>query len=153
MIPVYKHFRDKDIKGLDIDYVFTKFDSKFFFTKAIKILYLVFKKGLTKDFDYIHAHTLFSDGFAAYVLSYLLKKKLVVSVRDTDVRLFLPASKLFVWIGSKILKRAKAVFFISPSLKYAIKKRYPLIVDNNYYLLPNGLDKYWCENKKMSCRI
>ncbi|QNL51603.1 glycosyltransferase family 4 protein [Olivibacter sp. SDN3] len=146
LIPVYKHFKGAETHGIAIDYVFDQLDSKIFFTKAIKIIYLAFKKKLLKDYEYIHAHTLFSDGFGAYLLSILLKKKLVISVRDTDVRLFLPKSKLFVWIGRKILKRAGAVFCISPSIKNTLTTFYPNISGNKLFMLPNGLDGYWLDH-------
>lgn len=146
LIPVYKFFKDKHIDGLDIDYVFTSLDKKLFFTKIPKVIYLFFKRKL-KGFDYIHAHTVISDGIPSAIISCFTGKPLVVSVRNTDISLFINGSLIFKYIAKNILKKAEVVFFISPSLKTKIQEIYPNIDSSKYYLLPNGLDNFWIENR------
>lgn len=141
-IPVHKHFEEKKIKEVDIDYVFTKFDRKVFFTKVFKVVRLFYKKKFN-SFDYLHAHTLMSDGIPTFIISLLKRKKFVVSIRNTDTSIFIERSVLFRVIGKIILKRASLVFFISPSLKRKIQSIYPEITDSKFHLLPNGLDPFW----------
>jgi len=142
LIPVYKHFRTFENNDVDIDYVFDKIDKKLFFTKIPKVLYVFFRKRFS-NFDGFHAHTLFSDGLPTYILHLLLKKPFVVSVRNTDISLFIEGSAIFRFLGKKILNKAAAVFFISPSLEKKIKGRFPKIDVDKFYLLPNGLDNFW----------
>ena len=146
LIPVYNSFKEKHIPNLDIDYVFTSIDKKLFFTKYIKIFNLIKKKGLKNGYDYIHAHTLISDGIAALLLSKLTKKKYVVTVRSTDVGYYMKKSALFRLLGKKVLLNATTVFFVAPSYRELIKKAYPEVDSTKFCLLPNGLDNFWIEN-------
>src|SRR5690606_32791823 len=146
LIPVYKFFKEKHIDGVDIDYVFTSLDKKVFFTKIPKVVFLFFKKKFN-NFDYIHAHTVISDGIPAAIISFFTNKPLVVSVRDTDISLFIKGSIIFKIIANIILRKAKLVFFISPSLKKKITELYPGIESSKCFLLPNGLDEFWIKNR------
>ncbi|RAV30988.1 glycosyltransferase family 4 protein [Sinomicrobium soli] len=147
LIPVYKHFKQEDIPEVDIDYVFGKVDKAIFVTKILKVVRLFYRKKY-RDFDYLHGHTLISDGIPTFILSLLLKKEFVVSVRITDISLFIRRSVVFKYVGRKILSKAKAVFFISPSLKSKIEELYPDLDSSKYHLMPNGLAPYWLEEKK-----
>lgn len=145
LLPVYKHFKNKHIEGVDIDYVFDSLDKKIFFTKIPKVLYLFFKKKY-KEFDLIHAHTLISDGIPTYLIHLIVGKPYVVSVRMTDVHLFIDGSFVFRLIANRILRKSSAIFFISPSLKRKIRSRYPDIDPKKFSILPNGLDSFWQNN-------
>ncbi|PSR53991.1 hypothetical protein AHMF7605_10905 [Adhaeribacter arboris] len=145
-IPVYESYRDNNISNLDIDYIFNDIDKKLFFTKYFKIFKVINKKNLTKGYDYIHAHTLISDGIAAYLLSKFTKKKFVVTVRSTDVNFFIKKSAIFRYIARKILSKVSMVFFVSPSHKAIIKNLYPKVDTNLFFSLPNGLDNFWLNN-------
>ncbi|QMU27345.1 glycosyltransferase [Adhaeribacter radiodurans] len=145
-IPVYESYRENDIPGLDIDYIFTNVDKKLFFTKYFKIFKVINKKKLTNGYDYIHAHTLISDGIAAYLLSKFTNRKFVVTVRSTDVDFFIKKSSFFRFIARKILSQVSMVFFVSQSHKNIIKTLYPKIDTNAFFSLPNGLDNFWLKN-------
>lgn len=148
LIPVYKRFKaEKHIDGLDIDYIFTKTDKIFFFTKALKVLRLAQRKNLTQGYVYIHAHTLISDGIPAYLLSRMAKKKLVVSVRSADVDFYIKKSGLFRRIAQKILAEASMVFFVSPSYQNKISQVFPQISAKKFFPLPNGIDDFWLKNQ------
>ncbi|MBF9252540.1 glycosyltransferase [Pontibacter sp. 172403-2] len=146
LIPVYKHFKENHIEGMDIDYVFSGIDKKVFFTKVFRVLYLIYKKKLNRDADYIHGHTLISDGIPAYLLSRIIKKEFVVSVRSTDVDYFIARSSVFRSIAKKILTNASMVFLVSPSHEQRIKNLYPELVNKKFFLLPNGIDNFWIKN-------
>lgn len=146
LIPVYKFFRSKHIAGVDIDYVFSSLDKKLFFTKVPKVLFLFFRKQYS-GFDYIHSHTLISDGIPGYIISLLTRKPLQTSVRSTDISLFIDGSFIFRALAKLIIKKSETVFFISPSLQKKFVARYPNLDTSKYCLLPNGLDDFWMENR------
>ncbi|RDC66032.1 glycosyltransferase [Adhaeribacter pallidiroseus] len=148
LIPVYKSFKaEKHIEGLEVDYIFTKTDKIFFFTKALKVIRLAYKKKLTQGYTYIHAHTLISDGIPAYLLSRITKKKLVITVRSADVDVYIKKSRIFRSIANKILTTADMVFFVSPAYKEKIINLFPQIDKKKYFPLPNGIDDFWLNNK------
>lgn len=146
LIPVYNHFYSDDNPEIDIDYIFNSFDKKVFFTKIPKVLSL-FNRKKYRDFNCIHAHTLISDGIPGWIISSLKGKDLMISVRNTDISIFIEKNWFFRYIGKRILKRAKAVFFISPSLRRRIEEVYPDLDTSKFHLLPNGLDAFWFQNK------
>lgn len=146
LIPVYKSFKENHIGGMSIDYVFSGIDKKLFFTKIFKVLHLFYKKNLNHDVEYIHAHTLISDGIPAYIISLITKKRYVVTVRGTDVNYYIARSSLFRSIANVILSNASIVFFVSPSYRERIKSIYPELDSSNFLLLPNGIDAFWGEN-------
>jgi glycosyltransferase involved in cell wall biosynthesis len=146
LIPVYKHFREKHVEGINIDYVYSGIDKVFFFTKVFKVSYLFLKKGLYKNLDYIHAHTLISDGIPAFILSRILNKKIVITVRGTDVHFFIRKSRLFKSIAKAILQKAEIVFFVSPSYRDRVIALYPDLDTEKLLLLPNGVDDFWSKN-------
>lgn len=148
LIPVYKSFKaEKHIEGLDVDYVFDKTDKIFFFTKALKVIRLAYKKKLTQGYTYIHAHTLISDGIPAYLLSRITKKKLVITVRSADVDVYIKKSGIFRSIAKKILTAADMIFFVSPAYKEKIANLFPQIDKKKYFSLPNGIDDFWLNNQ------
>ncbi len=150
LIPVYDYFKNKHINGIDIDYVYTKLDKSLFFTKVIKVFLLFYRKHHNKEFACIHAHTLISDGIPAYLLSLITQKTLFVTVRGTDVIYFIKKSNMFRYIAEIILKKAKIVFFISPTYRKRILTLYPSLDANKLLLLPNGVDDFWYSNMCMN---
>lgn len=145
LAPVHDHFiKDLVPDDVEVDFLFTDFDRKWFFPKVWKVVKLFYRREHeVAPFRYIHAHTLMSDGIPAFIISKLTGKPLVVSIRNTDITLFVSRSRIFKFIGKHILKSAEAVFFISPSLRRKILAHYPSLDGKNYYSLPNGLDDFW----------
>lgn len=154
IIPVHDHFsRDLVPDDVNVDFLFTAFDRKWFFPKVWKVVRLFLKRRhALAPFGYIHAHTLMSDGIPAYIISKLSGKPLVVSIRNTDITLFISRSRIFKFIGKHILNSSKAVFFISPSLKKKICSHYPSLDAQKYYSLPNGLADFWLQGTSGSLR-
>lgn len=104
-----------------------------------------------KGVDMVHATTLFTDGGQAYKIYKKYHIPYMVAVRATDISGFL--EKLpNTWIaGRKILRNAKAIFFISKALmdKFVnhkvIRPILPEIKDK-MMLMPNGIDDYFIDN-------
>ena len=103
----------------------------------------------TDEYDILHAHTLYSDGYVAYKSN----KPYVITVRNTDVNYFIKYYKHLKKIGMKILINAKAIIFLSEVYKITtINKLFKKEEDRKTileksYVLPNGINDFWIENQ------
>ena len=105
-----------------------------------------------KDYQIVHAHSLFSDGGVAYLLHKKYAIPYIVAVRVTDIVIFIKYFPHLRAIGRKILKNAEKIVFISPSLKkdvvrYLYKNRYVKYIEEYGEVIPNGIDNFWLNNK------
>lgn len=98
--------------------------------------------------DFIHAHTLFSDGGLAYKAHKEFGIKYAVTIRNTDINYFMRLMKHTFPYGRKILVNAEKIYFISVGLKKLFEKSslcesiYEDIKDK-FVVQPNGIDDYW----------
>lgn len=97
---------------------------------------------------YTHAHTLYSDGVLALKLKEEYGIPYSVTVRNTDINLFMKYL-VHTWaIGRKILSEADHIIFISPAHKNRLLNRYSQYSDK-VVNIPNGISNYWLNN--ISC--
>lgn len=104
--------------------------------------------------DVVHAHTLYSDGYLAYLINRVYCIPYVITVRTTDVSLFekyLPHWRL---LTRRVIRNARCLIFLSNGHRAQIEKTYtgdlPKIV-----FMPNGIDVYWIRHavlKKNQCQ-
>lgn len=94
---------------------FDQLDRALFFRKQKKILRWLEGNLDIRSFDCIHAHTVFSGGYAAYQLHQKYGIPYIVAVRNTDVNLFFKYMVHLRKTGVEILKNAEKVIFLSPS--------------------------------------
>jgi glycosyltransferase involved in cell wall biosynthesis len=102
-----------------------------------------------KKFHITHAHTLFSDGILSYKIFKKEGKKYIVTIRNTDINIFLKYFPFLKGLGRNILKNAEHIVFISPSYVAKLTKHYPDLSDiitKKQIILPNGINEYWLEN-------
>lgn len=100
---------------------------------------------------FIHAHTWYSDGGVAFILSQKYKIPYIVAIRNTDLNLFF---KYFIHernFGKKILKNAQNIITISEVYKKRVLESDKLASLKNDLLdklivIPNGVDPFWIEN-------
>ncbi len=128
---------------------FRKHDRYFYFHKQQKIEEALTEAYKVAEYDGIHAHTLFNGGWAARKIRKKTGVPYVVSVRNTDLNVFL-SIPAFKKIAVKIVNDAAAVQFLSVAYKDAfIKKCYahnPELVRKKSFVIPNGLEKFWLDN-------
>ena len=128
---------------------YSEMDRFFFFSKQAKIARCMENNYDIRQFDIIHSHTLFNGGYATYSLHKKYGIDYCVSVRGTDVNVFLqlPGFKI---IGKKILNNAKAIFVLSAGVKERIFKLYSpeerQAVLKKMVLAYNGLEEFWLKN-------
>src|SRR5690554_1127019 len=112
------------------------------------------KQGNNIDFSeikMIHAHTWYSDGGVAYLLSKKYNIPYIVTIRNSDLNVFqkyLIHERLF---GRKILENAKNVILIAASYKKRVIELLSLYKIKNSLLsklqiITNGVDAYWINN-------
>lgn len=124
-------------------------DRYFYFRKQQKIEKALTEAYQVAEYDGVHAHTLFNGGWAARQIRKKTGKPYVVSVRNTDLNVFL-SIPLFRTIAKKIVNDAAALQFLSAPYEEAfIKKCYaknPELVRKKSYVISNGLEAFWLEN-------
>lgn len=153
-VPVY------DAKGVSVDTpgarvilseCFRKRDRYVFDYKQHKIITDLKSKIDVKEFDCIHAYTLFTDGNTARELSREHKIPYVVAVRSTDVHAFFRKAVYLRRRGVAILRDAAKVFFLSESYRKLVLEKYvPAKYRQEIYdkscIMPNGIDDFWLEH-------
>lgn len=76
----------------------------------------------------------------------------IVAVRNTDINTFFKHMVHLRYLGIRILKNADKIIFLSEPYKdYLISKYVPDNLKKDVYdkslVIPNGIDKFWLENK------
>ena len=130
---------------------FKKWDRVWFDYKQKKIFSAINKRVEAKDFDCIHAYTLYTDGNSARKLSKKCGKPYVVAVRDTDVNFFFKLMPHLRSRGVKIMLDAARVFFLSTTYRdFVIEKYVPEDkreeILKKSLIMPNGIDDFWFNN-------
>lgn len=128
-----------------------KYDRYIFHLKHLKILKDVKKQYNINDFDLIHAHSLFSNGYIAKKLSKEYKLPYVVTVRSSDVDPFFKKALHLRRLGISILENASAVTFLSKTYQDLVISKYvPKSLQKSILakstVIPNGIDSFWLEN-------
>lgn len=126
-------------------------DRVFYPYKILKIYRDIQKKVDFSKVDLIHAHTWYSDGGVAYLLSKKYNIPFVCAIRSTDLNVFHKKLSYLRPFGLKIIKAAKSLFLISESykdklLKEPSLKKVKATLNSKVHVVPNGIDQYWLEN-------
>ncbi|MCK9218185.1 MAG: glycosyltransferase family 4 protein [Firmicutes bacterium] len=129
-----------------------KYDRYIFHLKHLKILSDIQTKFDIRKYSILHAHSLFSNGYIAYKLKQKYNTPYIVAVRNTDVNLFFKKIFYLRKTGINILRNAEKIMFLSePYKKETIDKlipyKYKKEIADKSIVIPNGIDKYWLENK------
>lgn len=106
--------------------------------------------------DFVHAHTLFSDGILALKLKKQFGIPYIVTVRNTDLNLYMRYMP-HTWIaGRQILQEADQVIFISKAHMRRAPKWVAApkdVLERKAVNIPNGIDDYWLERIDSSRHI
>ncbi|PSL40697.1 glycosyltransferase involved in cell wall biosynthesis [Planomicrobium soli] len=102
---------------------------------------------LDQDIDYIHAHTIFSDGGTAYKIKRKYNIDYAVAVRDTDINVFYKYAIHLRPFMNKILLNANKIVFISYAYKNLLFSLLPKNIlseiEKKCVVIPNGIDNFW----------
>lgn len=126
-------------------------DRVFYKNKIHKIFKDIEAKVNLKKVNVIHAHTWYSDGGVAFLLSKKYGIPYIVTIRNSDLNVFykyLIHQRLF---GRNILKFSKSVVLISASYKSRVlslnwSDNFREMVKPKIQIIPNGVDQFWIKN-------
>ena len=124
-----------------------------YFYKLFLIYNLIYKySSKFKKNDLVHAHTLYSDGVAAYIYAKKNQLDLIVTIRTTDVGFGFKYYIHYKWLARKALAYAKKVVFVAPAHKTKFQRYFGHAFDSKLVVIPNGVDKYYLNNTVLSRR-
>lgn len=106
--------------------------------------------------DFVHAHTLFSDGILALKLKKQFGIPYVVTVRNTDLNLYMRYMPHTWMAGRQILQEADKIIFISKAHMRRAPKWVAApkdVLERKAVNIPNGIDDYWLEHLGSSRHI
>lgn len=135
---------------------FNKIDRLFYHYKYNKIYNQLISNINVSEYEILHAHSLFANGYIAYKVFKNYKIPYIVAVRNTDANVFF---KYFIHLrklGIEILENASKIIFISNSYKEKLLNKYipkskREYIENKCIVIPNGIDNYFFkteQNKK-----
>lgn len=132
---------------------FNKLDRFSFYHKQSRIYKALCGSISVKDFDIIHAYTLFTDGNVAYRLNRQYGIPYVVAVRNTDVNTFFKYRPYLKGRALKIFKNASAIFFLSEKYRDRVYRKYVPAdmlaeLENKTHIIPNGIDSVWLHSSR-----
>lgn len=131
---------------------------RIFFKQKIRKLYRDLNGfGVATDCDLVHATTLFSDGALAYELFRKYGKPYIVSVRNTDINMFLKYKPHLIFLARKILDNASRLVFISQSnfdnfFHHPLITMFALHYWKKALVINNGIDDLWLQNRHAARR-
>jgi glycosyltransferase involved in cell wall biosynthesis len=131
---------------------FSKWQRRFWPIKMM-MLWHAFEKDRRKNVSRInHAHTLIVNGLIAWLAKRRYGTPYVVTIRNTDVNIFLRRHIVFRFLARKIINSAEILVTISPSywttqLPALFNPRCLREWEGKHFLIPNGIDEFWFQNR------
>ncbi|MGX7091493.1 glycosyltransferase family 4 protein [Hutsoniella sourekii] len=110
------------------------------------------KRRYNANYDIIHGHSLFSNGWLAYQMAKELQIPFIVSVRNADIRTFFQKMPWMRKLGLEILQEAHEIIFISKNaynevFDHYIPKHLKSKLQAKCHIIPNGIDDFWHKNR------
>ncbi len=129
-----------------------RYDRLFFHLKHHKIYRDLLARYVPNEFNLVHAHSLFSNGYIAWRLKKDFGTPYLVAVRNTDLNVFFKYMVHLRGLGLEIMKEAGQVIFLSaPYRDRVIEKIVPAglraEILSKSEVIPNGIDDFWLRNK------
>lgn len=161
---IFHPLRDKNKNNLS-KFKFQLEGSKIFYSDVLKTRHRLFLREKTRfllnnleqninleNVQIIHATTLFSDGAIAFKLYKKHRIPYIVTVRNTDIGVFLKFRPDLYLLGLNILTHASKIIFITDSLQTKFYqnffiKYFKAKLINKSQVIYNGIDQFWINNK------
>lgn len=158
-VPIAQQFPEERL-AVSGDYsrcvrVFNQYDRLFFHLKHYKILHDLLEQYSFSDYELVHAHSLFSNGWLAYQLKKRFGLPYLVAVRNTDINTFFARMPWLRPMGLKILQEAAQIIFISRNAYQIIFEKYvPQKFRQEWQaksqVIPNGIDDFWHQHQNQA---
>ena len=150
VIPVHKSFVSPYTYDNDVSLIraYGRFERFIYPVRFAKILKRISQEIDVKEYDLIHAHSLFTNGYIAKLLSKKYNIPYVVTVRNVDINGFFKYGYTIRWVGRNILRRAERVFFLSKAFMRTLETRYYKRIERDKcVVVPNGINNFWQNNR------
>ena len=136
---------------LDTFKCFNEIDRYFFLVKETKVLKTLYKKYKLNEFDYVHAHTIFTNGYLAYKLKKEINLSYCVAAVNTDINVFFRLRPNLKSIGLNILRYADKIIFHSLAYRdYMVNKYIPNSLQDmilaKSVIIPLGIEDVFQKN-------
>ena len=133
---------------------FSNLDRVLFFPKQRRILQDIENRSLHQGPSMVHAHTLFSGGYAASQLRRRYGLPYIVTVRNTDVNVFFKQTPYLRKTGLHIMETAERIVFLSPAYLDQVFSRYiptarQETLRSKCLVIPNGIAPLFYETPPM----
>ncbi len=130
-----------------------KYDRIIFHLKHKKILKDAKKRFKNGNYDIMHSHSLFSNGYIALKLKKEFGYPYITAVRKTDLNTFFRYMPHLRPLGYEILKNADRVIVIAEALKRTMFEKYipdsiKEEIEKKTLVIPNGIDDFWHKNMR-----
>ena len=130
---------------------YSRLERPLYHIKQFRIKNAIEKNYDLNCYDLVHAGTVFTDGNCAYQLYKKFGIPYIVAFRDTDFTFFKLRFDLRKR-GLNILMNSQAIIFLSESLLNRFLNVYIPSDMQDYirkkaYIIPNGIDDFWIDNK------
>lgn len=137
-------------ENIHISRNYSQLDRILFFKKQTHLIHDLLP--YVRQVDVIHAHTLFSAGYAAWKLHEQYGVPYIVAVRNTDVNVFFKYMLHLRHTGIRIMQDAYRVIFLSPAYReFTLNLYIPKSLRQEIYekslVVPNGIDDFFLTNR------
>src|SRR5690606_36160210 len=112
-----------------------------------------------KSFKIIHAHTWYSDGGTAYLISKKYGIPYITTIRNSDIHYFYKYQIFNRVFAKEILLHSSKIIVLSPSYKnkllnlYFITNKEKEIIEYKIEIIPNGVNNFWIKNFNKSPKL
>ena len=146
----YKYFGNESY--LNVVPCFNKYDRILFHYKYNKIYRALQKNDDIQEYDLLHAHSLFANGYIAYKIFKKYSIPYIVAVRNTDINVFFKYCISLRKLGLNIINNASKIIFISNSYKDILLNKYVSrgqrkVIEEKSIIMPNGIDDFFLKNQ------
>lgn len=129
---------------------YTQADRLFYRRKQEKVMAAFLAQYNVADFDVLHAHSLFTNGFVAMQAKRLYGKPYIVAVRNTDLNEFFSLRPWLRGLGVEIMKQAEQIIFLSQAYRSALFSRFvpkSMVSElrGKSKVIPNGIDRLFLD--------
>lgn len=143
-VPVKSSQPKVDKEKLYIYPCFHTIDRALFYTKQKKIFKGIVERYESERFCLLHAHTLFSAGYAAMKWKHRTGTPYIVAVRSTDKNTFFHYMPHLRAVGVRVMREADAVVFLSDAYMKAVintyvPQEYRTEIETKARVIPNGI--------------
>lgn len=139
-----------------IEKCFSPIDKIFFYPKRYKIFRKIINNYNIKDFNFIMAHSLMTDGWVARKIFQKYKIPYVVFVQNSDINFFISKFPFLIGFAIDILNKAKKIIFCSEVVKNftldkLFNKEKKIEIEKKTVIIPFAIDDKFFENEKEVC--